>query len=348
MDTASTAARSTAVCCEMSTRVAPRARPSGHPGPPCGSAPARCALSLLWLSQNVGGRHRLRLPVHHLGHRRIDATGVVLPGPGHHRHRADAQLPRSATCAARTRPRCASARCWTTSPARRLVEIPVDDTGFEIPDQFVVGDRLDDGERYRNLRFSWACCAPRCTRPPNDALPVPGRRAPAGAARRHRRDRRPSACRGTRWAATAACRRSSLPGLRPIPSASRSPCVPAPARWHSAALPYAMGPQARRARPRPWPGCSPWPPLVGVVLWVWAVLPAPQARRRRARTATGSPPSGRSCSAGRPSRSRRSLPIAGPSCSPLWPGPARRSRSVGLAPASSGMVRRWRCRRCSR
>ena len=38
-------------------------------------------------------------------------------------------------------------------PARRLVEIPVDYIGFEIPDQFVVGYGLDYGERYRNLRF---------------------------------------------------------------------------------------------------------------------------------------------------------------------------------------------------
>jgi hypoxanthine phosphoribosyltransferase len=38
-------------------------------------------------------------------------------------------------------------------PARRLVEIPVDYIGFEIPDQFVVGYGLDYGELYRNLRF---------------------------------------------------------------------------------------------------------------------------------------------------------------------------------------------------
>ena len=38
-------------------------------------------------------------------------------------------------------------------PARRLVEIPVDYRGFEIPDQFVVGYGLDYSERYRNLRF---------------------------------------------------------------------------------------------------------------------------------------------------------------------------------------------------
>ena len=38
-------------------------------------------------------------------------------------------------------------------PARRLVEIPLDFTGFSIPDQFVVGYGLDHGELYRNLRF---------------------------------------------------------------------------------------------------------------------------------------------------------------------------------------------------
>src|SRR4026207_1647449 len=37
-------------------------------------------------------------------------------------------------------------------PARRLVEIPVDYIGFEIPDQFVIGYGLDFGEVYRNLR----------------------------------------------------------------------------------------------------------------------------------------------------------------------------------------------------
>jgi hypoxanthine phosphoribosyltransferase len=38
-------------------------------------------------------------------------------------------------------------------PARRLVDIPVDYTGFTIPDRFVVGYGLDYGELYRNLRF---------------------------------------------------------------------------------------------------------------------------------------------------------------------------------------------------
>ncbi|HXS70951.1 MAG TPA: hypoxanthine phosphoribosyltransferase [Patescibacteria group bacterium] len=38
-------------------------------------------------------------------------------------------------------------------PARRLVEIPVDYIGFQIPDQFVIGYGLDYGEVYRNLRY---------------------------------------------------------------------------------------------------------------------------------------------------------------------------------------------------
>jgi len=38
-------------------------------------------------------------------------------------------------------------------PARRVVDIPVAWTGFEIPDKFVVGYGLDFGEHYRNLRY---------------------------------------------------------------------------------------------------------------------------------------------------------------------------------------------------
>ena len=38
-------------------------------------------------------------------------------------------------------------------PARRLVNLNVDWTGFEIPDKFVVGYGLDFGEKYRNLRY---------------------------------------------------------------------------------------------------------------------------------------------------------------------------------------------------
>lgn len=38
-------------------------------------------------------------------------------------------------------------------PARRLVDLKVDWTGFEISDKFVVGYGLDFGETYRNLRY---------------------------------------------------------------------------------------------------------------------------------------------------------------------------------------------------
>ncbi len=36
-------------------------------------------------------------------------------------------------------------------PSRRLVEVPLDYVGFEIPDSFVVGYGLDHNQRYRNL-----------------------------------------------------------------------------------------------------------------------------------------------------------------------------------------------------
>lgn len=38
-----------------------------------------------------------------------------------------------------------------SKPARRLVETPLDYTGFTIPDTFVVGYGLDYNEKYRNL-----------------------------------------------------------------------------------------------------------------------------------------------------------------------------------------------------
>jgi hypoxanthine phosphoribosyltransferase len=38
-------------------------------------------------------------------------------------------------------------------PARRVLDIPIDYVGFEIPDRFVVGYGLDYGEIYRNLPF---------------------------------------------------------------------------------------------------------------------------------------------------------------------------------------------------
>jgi hypoxanthine phosphoribosyltransferase len=38
-------------------------------------------------------------------------------------------------------------------PARRVLEIPIDYVGFEIPDRFVIGYGLDYGEIYRNLPY---------------------------------------------------------------------------------------------------------------------------------------------------------------------------------------------------
>ena len=38
-------------------------------------------------------------------------------------------------------------------PDRRVVQVPVDYTGFQIPDEFVVGYGLDYDQRYRNLPY---------------------------------------------------------------------------------------------------------------------------------------------------------------------------------------------------
>jgi hypoxanthine phosphoribosyltransferase len=40
-----------------------------------------------------------------------------------------------------------------TKPSRRRVDLPVRYTGFEIPDEFVIGYGLDYAERYRNLPY---------------------------------------------------------------------------------------------------------------------------------------------------------------------------------------------------
>jgi hypoxanthine phosphoribosyltransferase len=40
-----------------------------------------------------------------------------------------------------------------TKPARREIDVPVRYTGFEIPNEFVIGYGLDYGERYRNLPY---------------------------------------------------------------------------------------------------------------------------------------------------------------------------------------------------
>ena len=38
-------------------------------------------------------------------------------------------------------------------PERRVVEVNVDYTGFQIPDEFVVGYGLDYAQKYRNLPY---------------------------------------------------------------------------------------------------------------------------------------------------------------------------------------------------
>lgn len=40
-----------------------------------------------------------------------------------------------------------------SKPSRRLVDVPIDWVGFEIPDRFVVGYGLDYAEHYRNLPY---------------------------------------------------------------------------------------------------------------------------------------------------------------------------------------------------
>lgn len=38
-------------------------------------------------------------------------------------------------------------------PDRRVINVPVDYTGFQIPDEFVVGYGLDYDQKYRNLPY---------------------------------------------------------------------------------------------------------------------------------------------------------------------------------------------------
>ncbi len=49
------------------------------------------------------------------------------------------------------KPRSLKVVALLNKPARRRIEVPVDYTGFEIPDKFVVGYGLDFDQRYRNL-----------------------------------------------------------------------------------------------------------------------------------------------------------------------------------------------------
>ncbi len=121
-------------------------------------------------------------------------------------------------------------------PARRLVEIPVDYTGFTIPDQFVVGYGLDYGELYRNLRYVgvlkpevYSEVRARSTAD-DDASPAARSRALDGRARR-RADggrQRPAVVAGRRHAGHH--RRSRATAWRAAASSSSSSGSP---RWRS-------------------------------------------------------------------------------------------------------------------
>ncbi len=40
-----------------------------------------------------------------------------------------------------------------SKPSRRVIDVPVDFVGFEVPDKFVVGYGMDSGQLYRNLPY---------------------------------------------------------------------------------------------------------------------------------------------------------------------------------------------------
>ena len=150
-------------------------------------------------------------------------------------------------------------------PARRLVDIPVDYVGFEIPDQFVVGYGLDYGERYRNLRFVGVLRPEVYSR----ARVAVMHRRPLGTGRRlaligsDRADRRlPAAV-----VRVAACGGEALPEVevRAFNSTGIISFIAALATLALITLPYASGaagvdrPRAvlRRSSPSPrWPACS--------------------------------------------------------------------------------------------
>ena len=82
--------------------------------------------------------------------------------------------------------------------------IPVDYTGFTIPDQFVVGYGLDYGELYRNLRFVGVLRPEVYTAAEVDASSAAGPRHDARRSSRRSSSSSAACCRGTCWAATTA------------------------------------------------------------------------------------------------------------------------------------------------
>lgn len=53
----------------------------------------------------------------------------------------------------RRNPKCLKLCTMLDKPDRRVVDVATDYTGFEIPDEFVVGYGLDYDQRYRNLPY---------------------------------------------------------------------------------------------------------------------------------------------------------------------------------------------------
>ena len=51
------------------------------------------------------------------------------------------------------KPACLKLCALLDKPSRRVVDVAVDYTGFEIPDEFVVGFGMDYDQKYRNLPF---------------------------------------------------------------------------------------------------------------------------------------------------------------------------------------------------
>lgn len=49
--------------------------------------------------------------------------------------------------------RCADVYTLLSKPSRRIVEVPLQGVGFEIPDEFVIGFGMDLDERYRTLPY---------------------------------------------------------------------------------------------------------------------------------------------------------------------------------------------------
>jgi len=58
------------------------------------------------------------------------------------------------------RPRSLKVCTLLNKPARRIVDVPIDYVGFEIPDRFVVGYGLDYNQQYRNLPAIYALISP--------------------------------------------------------------------------------------------------------------------------------------------------------------------------------------------